>query len=119
MLIMGKAVLAFGIFSVFGAAVHNHSQAGTLVAGFSTAAVQANAPAIEEAGLIIAAAANGLPRGYWSNPGTSPLQGIAMPVMQSAGPIRQLNIAWHVDARGEQGFDRVQFAARLKSEDSN
>jgi hypothetical protein len=119
MLIMGKAVLAFGIFSVFGAAVHNHSQAGTLVVNFSAAAAQASGPTIEEAGLIIAATSNGLSRGYWSNPGTSPLQGISMPVMQSAGPIRQLNVAWHVDARRDQGFDRVQFAARLKSEDSN
>ena len=89
MLIIGKAVLAFGVFSVFGAAVHNRSQVGSQVEGVSS-------------GLIIAApTAAGLPRGYWSNPATSPLQGIGMPAMQSPGPIRQPNIAWHVEIRRE------------------
>ena len=119
MIILGKAVLAFGIFSVFGAAVHNHSLVGLQVAGFTIAPVRASAPVIEEAGLTIAVATAHLPRGYWSNPSTSPLQGIGLSVMQSAGPIGQLNIAWHVEVRSEPVSDRIQFAAHLQSADSN
>ena len=120
MLIVGKAVLAFGIFSVFGAAVHNHNRVGPEVADISTAAAQAPAPAIEEAGLIIVApTAAGLPRGYWSNPATSPLQGSGLPVTQSRGPIAQLTIAWHVETRSEVVSDGIQFATRLQSDGSN
>jgi hypothetical protein len=120
MLIMGKAVLAFGIFSVFGAAVQNHSQVGAQVEDVLTAAVQATAPAIRAAGPVIAAPTPAeLPRGYWSNPATSPLQGIGMPAMQPAGPIRHVSIAWHIETRGEVATVGIQFATRLQSEGSN
>jgi len=89
MLIMGKAVLALGIFSVVGAAAHNHSLAASRFEPASTFAIQAPTPAINHAGFTIAAPTTAeLPRGYWSNPATSPLQGMGMPAMQPSGPVR-------------------------------
>lgn len=78
------------------------------------------APAKEKTSPIIAAPTVAtLPRGYWSNPATSPLQGIGMPAMQSSGPIRQVSIAWHVETRGEIASDGIQFATCLQSDGSN
>ena len=68
MVIAGKAVLAFGIISVFGAAVHNNHRAN---AASPPVATVETAAAYE--GLI--STARELPRGYLANPATSPLAG--------------------------------------------
>ena len=65
MVIVGKAVLAFGIISVFGAAVHNNHRAN------------AASPPVETAAAFdgFTSSARELPRGYLANPATSPLAG--------------------------------------------
>jgi hypothetical protein len=120
MFIIGKAVLAFGIFSVFGAAVHNHNQAAPQVANVSSVAARATTPALQETDLIVVAStATGLPRGYWSNPATSPLQGIGMPMKQTSGPIRHLSVTWQGETRFELSSDWFQLALLVQSGESN
>jgi hypothetical protein len=118
MLILGKAVLGFGIFSVFGAAVHNHSQAGLRFADVSPVAVQQSAPAINQAGFLIAVPAAELSRGYWGNPATSPLQGISLRKVQTSGPIRQASVGWQFEIR-EVATESIQIAAHLSTDGYN
>ena len=66
MVIAGKAVLAFGIISVFGAAVHNNHRANAA----SPPVVTVETAAAYEG---FTSAARELPRGYLANPTTSPL----------------------------------------------
>ncbi|GEP61205.1 hypothetical protein [Reyranella soli] len=80
MVISDKAVLAFGILSVIGVFAYNHHRAyaGDLpvVAVEMAAAVREN-PAPE------------LPRGYLTNPDTSPLAGVMIVGLVPASPIRR------------------------------
>ena len=74
MVINGTAVLAFGILSVLGVAVHNNHRANA--AGPTIAAVE-----------MVAAAAPELPRGYLADPATSPLAGPVPFVLPPSRPI--------------------------------
>ena len=78
MVIVGKAVLAFGIISVFGAAVHNNHRANA-----------ASPPVVETAAAFdgFTSSARELPRGYLTNPATSPLAGFT-PAMLPPPPVR-------------------------------
>jgi hypothetical protein len=80
MVIVGKAVLAFGILSVFGAAVHNNHRAQ---ASDASAAIVRTAAATA----AVAGARHELPRGYWTNPATSPLVGANPRTLPPTGPI--------------------------------
>ena len=68
MVIVGNAVLAFGIISVFGAAVHNNHRANAASPPVAT---------VETAAAFdgFTSSARELPRGYRTNPATSPLAG--------------------------------------------
>ena len=74
MVINGTAVLAFGILSVLGVAVHNHHRASA--ASPTIAAVE-----------TVAATAPELPRGYLADPATSPLAGFSPFVLPLSRPI--------------------------------
>lgn len=78
MIVNGTAVLAFGIVSVLGVAVHNNHRAK--VASPPVAAVETAAAAFE-------VSARQLPRGYLANPATSPLAGVTQVVLPPARPI--------------------------------
>jgi len=80
MVIAGKAVLAFGIISVFGAAVHNNHRANAA----SPPVVTVETAAAYEGFTI---AARELPRGYLANPATSPLAGFTPAMLPPARPI--------------------------------
>jgi len=80
MVIVGNAVLAFGIISVFGAAVHNNHRANA--ASPPVAAVE-TAAAFEG----FTSSARELPRGYLTNPATSPLAGFTPVMLPPARPI--------------------------------
>ena len=77
MVIVGKAVLAFGIISVFGVAVHNNHRAN------------AASPPVETAAAFdgFTSSARELPRGYLTNPATSPLAGFTPAMLPPARPI--------------------------------
>ena len=74
MVINGTVVLAVGILSVLGVAVHNNHRASA--ASPTIAAAEA-----------VAAPAPELPRGYLANPATSPLAGFAPAALPPARPI--------------------------------
>jgi hypothetical protein len=80
MVIAGKAVLAFGIISVFGAAVHNNHRAN---------AASPPVPIVETAAAFegFTSSARELPRGYLTNPATSPLAGFTPAMLPPARPI--------------------------------
>jgi hypothetical protein len=78
MVINGTAVLAFGILSVLGVAVHNNHRA--IAAGPTVAAVD-----------TVAATAPELPRGYLADPATSPLAGFTPVMLPPARPILRLD----------------------------
>jgi len=80
MVIAGKAVLAFGIISVFGAAVHNNHRANAA----SPPVVTVETAAAYEG---FTSAARELPRGYLANPTTSPLAGFTPAILPPARPI--------------------------------
>jgi hypothetical protein len=80
MVIVGKAVLAFGIISVFGAAVHNNHRAN---AASPPVAIVETAAAFEG----FTSSARVLPRGYLTNPATSPLAGFTPAMLPPARPI--------------------------------
>ena len=80
MVIVGKAVLAFGIISVFGVAVHNNHRAN---AASPPVATVETAAAFEG----FTATARELPRGYLGNPATSPLAGFTPAMLPPARPI--------------------------------
>ena len=77
MVINGTAVLAFGILSVLGVAVHNNHRAN---AASPTIAVE-----------TVAATAPTLPRGYLADPATSPLAGFTPVMLPPARPILRLD----------------------------
>ena len=77
MVIVGKAVLAFGIISVFGAAVHNNHRAN---AASPPVATVETAAAFEG----FTSSARELPRGYLTNPATSPLAGFTPAMLPPA-----------------------------------
>ena len=80
MVISDKAVLAFGILSVLGVAVHNNHRANaasTAIAGVESAAAVRESPAPD------------LPRGYLTDPATSPLAGVMTVALMPASPIRR------------------------------
>ncbi|HZX85006.1 MAG TPA: hypothetical protein VFF19_15660 [Reyranella sp.] len=80
MVIVGKAVLAFGIVSVFGAAVHNNHRANAASPPVVT---------VETAAAFdgFTSSARELPRGYLTNPATSPLAGFTPAMVPPARPI--------------------------------
>ena len=80
MVIVGNAVLAFGIISVFGAAVHNNHRAN---------AASPPVPIVETAAAFdgFTSSARELPRGYLTNPATSPLAGFTPVMLPPARPI--------------------------------
>jgi hypothetical protein len=78
MVINGTAVLAFGIISVFGVAVHNNHRAN---------AASPPVAAVEIAAASYEVTARELPRGYLTNPATSPLAGFTLAVLPPARPI--------------------------------
>ena len=80
MVIVGKAVLAFGIISVFGAAVHNNHRAN---AASPPVATVATAAAFDG----FTSSARELPRGYLTNPATSPLAGFTPAMLPPARPL--------------------------------
>jgi hypothetical protein len=80
MVINGTAVLAFGIVSVFGVAVHNNHRAN---AASPPVAVVETAAAFEG----FTSSVRELPRGYLTNPATSPLAGFSQIVLPPARPI--------------------------------
>lgn len=80
MVISDKAVLAVGILSVLGVAFHNNYRANA--ASPAVAAVEMTA-AVREI------AAPELPRGYLTDPATSPLAGVTTVALPPAGPIRR------------------------------
>lgn len=77
MVINGTAVLAFGIVSVLGVAVHNNHR------------VNAASPpvAVEVAAVSVEVSTRELPRGYLTNAATSPLAGFTTIVLPPARPI--------------------------------
>ena len=80
MVINDKAVLAFGVLSVLGVVVHNHQRAYAAslpVAVVEMAAAVRDTPEPE------------LPRGYLTNPSTSPLAGVITVTLPPASPIRR------------------------------
>lgn len=85
MVINGTTVLALGIVSVLGVAVHNNHRANA--ASPPVAAVEAPA-AIEG----FTSSARALPRGYLANPATSPLVGVSPAVLPSAHPILRSDV---------------------------
>ena len=80
MIISDKAILAFGILSVLGVAVHNNYRANA--ASLPVAAVEMAVPVRE-------GPAPELPRGYLTNPDTSPLAGVMKVALPPASPIRR------------------------------
>ena len=80
MVINGTAVLAFGIISVFGVAVHNNHRAN---AASPPVATVETAAAFEG----VAGSARELPRDYLANPATSPLAGFTPAGLPPARPI--------------------------------
>lgn len=80
MVINGTAVLAFGIISVLGAAVHNNHRAN---AANPPVAVVEMAAAFEG----FTSSARELPRGYLANPATSPLAGFTPAMLPPSRPI--------------------------------
>ncbi|MPZ33799.1 MAG: hypothetical protein GEV13_22880 [Rhodospirillales bacterium] len=80
MVIGGKAVLAFGILSLFGVAVHNNHRAN---AASPPVATVETAAAFEG----FTSSARELPRGYLTNPATSPLAGFTPAMLPPARPI--------------------------------
>ncbi|HYI05177.1 MAG TPA: hypothetical protein VD858_09825 [Reyranella sp.] len=80
MVIVGNAVLAFGIISVFGAAVHNNHRANAASPPVAT---------VETAAAFdgFTSSARELPRGYLTNPATSPLAGFTPVMLPPARPI--------------------------------
>jgi hypothetical protein len=80
MVIVGKTVLAFGIISVFGVAVHNHHRAN---AASPPLAIVETAAAFDG----FTGSARELPRGYLANPATSPLAGFTPAMLPPARPI--------------------------------
>jgi hypothetical protein len=82
MVINGTAVLAFGIMSVIGVAVHNNHRAN---------AASPTIAAVEMAAASRESATSELPPGYWGNPATSPLAGFTPVALPPARPILRLN----------------------------
>ena len=80
MVINGTAVLAVGIVSVFGVAVHNNHRA---IAASPPVAVAEMAAAFDG----LTSSARDLPYGYLTNPATSPLAGFSPIVLPPARPI--------------------------------
>jgi hypothetical protein len=80
MVINGKAVLALGIVSVLGVAVHNNHRANAASPPVATVEVAAKMEGLTRPG-------RDLPRGYLANPATSPLAGFSPAMLPSAGPI--------------------------------
>ncbi len=74
MVINGTAVLAFGVLSVLGVALHNNHRANA--AAPTIAAIETVAATVPE-----------LPRGYLANPATSPLAGFTSAALPPARPI--------------------------------
>lgn len=92
MIISGNAVLVFGVLSVFGAATHNHLRAH---------AAEAPAAVVVTTAVVVEAPAQVPPR-YWTNPATSPLQGVGMGLDRpTAGPITHVAPVQPVAARLE------------------
>lgn len=81
MIISGNAVLLLGVLSVFGAATHNHLRV-------HAAEVPA---AVLTAKTVVVQTQVQVPPGYWTDPATSPLQGVGMGLDRpTAGPILNL-----------------------------
>jgi len=91
MIISGNAVLLLGVLSVFGAATHNHLRAH---------AAEVPAPIVTTKAAVVQAQ---VPPCYWTNPATSPLQGVGMGLSRpTAGPIQHLTPAEPSAARLER-----------------
>ena len=81
MVINGNVVLAFGVLSMLGVVVHNHQRA---YATSRPVAVVEMASAVRDTPEPV------LPRGFFTNPSTSPLAGVGMAMLQPASPIGRL-----------------------------
>jgi hypothetical protein len=78
MVINGTAVLAFGIMSVLGVAVHNNQRAN---------AASPTMAAVETAAASRESISSELPRGYIGNAATSPLAGLTTVALPPVSPI--------------------------------
>ncbi len=104
MLVSGNAVLLLGVLSVFGAATHNHLRA-------HAAEVPAAAAVTSKA--VVVQTEVQVPPCYWSNPATSPLQGVGRGLDRpTAGPILHVAPAEPISVRFEQVTAFVEQSAQ-------
>jgi hypothetical protein len=93
MIVSGNAVLLLGVLSVFGAATHNHLRAH---------AAEVPAAAVTTEAVVVQTQVQ-VPPCYWTNPATSPLQGVGKGLDRpTAGPIPHLAPVEPISVRFEQ-----------------
>ncbi len=101
MIDLDRAVFYFGVAAVVAVATFNHVHAHAAQPQAAPVALSdaALSGALDNAAVDIPARARPLPAGYWTNPATSPLQGVGLGLIRAADPILHPGTAVRPESR--------------------
>jgi len=106
MIDLDRAVFYFGVAAVVAVATFNHvhahaaqPQAAPVALSGAALSDAALSGALDNAAVDIPARARPLPAGYWTNPATSPLQGVGLGLIRAADPILHPGTAVRPESR--------------------